>query len=84
MWIFTNTSNKNMQQFSGVSCDVLTPHRKTDGHKVAYITKPGNHGEWYFYTSTISSIKKTEYPEKGYATLEIVTHNSVYYFFKKM
>ena len=84
MWIFTNSSNKNMHRFIGLPMDVATPRRKDDEIKVGFAYEPGNPENWYFYTSTIVSITKTAYPEKGYATLEIRTHNSEYNFYKKL
>lgn len=84
MWTFTNSSNKKMHQYIGVECDVIVTSRRMDGHKIALITKPKDKSNWYFYTSTIVTVNKTEYLERGYSTLEIVTHNSVYYFYKKL
>ena len=85
-WIFTNSTNDNMKKFFGVECCIMTPARKEDGHRVALIYKPDSDPlkDWLFYTSTIVSIQKTAYPEKGYVTLEIHTHNSEYYFYKKL
>lgn len=84
MWTFTNSSNPKMTGFIGKEGTFATPRRKDDGHRVGFFYEPGKPENWYFQTSTVVSVNKIAHIEEGYATLEVRTHNSTYWFYKKL
>lgn len=78
MWELIKTTNNKMFNFVGMQCDIFTPRRKQDGHKVLYVTEPGSKDNWYFYTSTIQNMTRRQ--ENGSDIVEFRTSNSTYVF----
>lgn len=84
-WIFVGSTNHNMDRFIGAECDVITPHRKDDGHVVLYAVKHGGDAikDWMFCTSSLRSIWRDQDFATGVITLTAATRNSVYTFTKQ-
>lgn len=84
MWVFMKSTNSNMNRYVGKKCELITPRRKTDGVRVLYVCEPGNRLNWYFYTSTITSITRDADYDSGIEKMNIFTHNSVYTFYRNL